>query len=146
MRQEALQAKQSMFNRHAAAEKALREHKDLLATAREELGGQRSLVETLRANAKNLRQQLGACKVCARCLSAPSRGTLYTAGWRIMVPACRCQAHGAVEATTRLVIPVHAVAVIRRWHHKLLLHAKVHARADVQVLPCRKRRRMRRRA
>ena len=63
VRQEALQAKQSMFNRHSATEKALREHKDLLAAAREDLAGQKSLVETLRANAKNLRQQIGTCKV-----------------------------------------------------------------------------------
>ena len=63
MRQEALQAKQNMFNRQSTTEKALREHKDLLATAREELAGQKSLVETLRANAKNLRQQIDACKV-----------------------------------------------------------------------------------
>ncbi len=63
VKQEALQAKQNMFNRQSTTEKALREHKDLLATAREELAGQRSLVETLRANAKNLRQQIGASKV-----------------------------------------------------------------------------------
>ncbi len=69
VKQEALQAKQSMFNRHSTAEKALREHKELLTTAREELAGQKSLIETLRANAKNLRQQISAIKVyaCLRC-------------------------------------------------------------------------------
>lgn len=71
MKQEALQAKQSMFARHSGVEKGLREHKELLAGAREELAGQRSLAETLRANAKNLRQQLGACTVT---LSPPCTG------------------------------------------------------------------------
>ena len=64
VRQEALQAKQSIFLRHSTAEKTLREHRELLAAAREDLAGQKSLVETLRANAKNLRQQLGTCQVC----------------------------------------------------------------------------------
>jgi hypothetical protein len=63
VRAEALQAKQSMFARHSASEKALREHKEQLAAAKEEAAAQKALNETLRANAKNLRQQISSLKV-----------------------------------------------------------------------------------
>ncbi len=63
VRSEALQAKQSMFVRHSASEKALREHKEQLAIAKEEAAAQKALNETLRANARNLRQQISSLKV-----------------------------------------------------------------------------------
>lgn len=120
VRQEALQAKQSMFNRHSATEKALREHKDLLGTAREELAGQRSLVETLRANAKNLRQQLSACKVSACRLRHPCHGRLCPVGRENHDECMLLRSTWRSEPTTTSVTPMQAVAMTRGWHCELI--------------------------
>ena len=62
-KQDVLAAKQSMFSRHASTEKALREHKEQLAAAREELASKEGLHQTMKANAANLRAQISSLKV-----------------------------------------------------------------------------------
>ena len=64
-KQDVLAAKQSMFSRHSSTEKALKEHKEQLATAKEELASKEGLHQTMKANAANLRAQISSLKVHA---------------------------------------------------------------------------------
>ena len=64
-KQDLLAAKQSMFSRHASTEKALKEHKEQLAAAKEELTSKEGLHQTMKANAANLRAQISSLKVHA---------------------------------------------------------------------------------
>lgn len=64
-KQDVLAAKQSMFSRHSSTEKALKEHKEQLAAAKEELASKEGLHQTMKANAANLRAQISSLKVHA---------------------------------------------------------------------------------
>ena len=78
-KQDVLAAKQSMFSRHSSTEKALKEHKEQLATAKEELASKEGLHQTMKANAANLRAQISNLKVAAL-LSAAHQGV-----WQLKV-------------------------------------------------------------
>ena len=79
-KQDVLAAKQSMFSRHSSTEKALKEHKEQLAAAKEELTSKEGLHQTMKANAANLRAQISNLKVPALLSAAHLRV------WQLTVP------------------------------------------------------------